>query len=111
LVAHAPDGKRWIYPLDGGDPQPLSAAITDSDSLVAWEADGKSLLVAQRGIPLQVWRVFLNSTRREPVRSFTPSDAGGIVAVAGPRFSADRKSYAYTYSRVLSDLYVVDGLK
>jgi hypothetical protein len=27
------------------------------------------------------------------------------------RFSADGKSYAYSIGRILSDLYVVDGLK
>jgi hypothetical protein len=33
------------------------------------------------------------------------------VTVGGLRFSADRKSYAYNYFRILSDLYVVDGLR
>ena len=45
------------------------------------------------------------------MRTFSPSDAAGVVVVADIRFSADRKSYAYYYFRILSDLYVVDGLK
>ncbi len=28
-----------------------------------------------------------------------------------PQFSRDLKSYAYTYQRITSDLYIVDGLK
>jgi hypothetical protein len=67
--------------------------------------------VAERGVPLKVVRVYLNSTRREDLRTFCPSDAAGGVAVAGIRFSADRKSYAYAHYRILSDLYVVDGLR
>jgi serine/threonine protein kinase/Tol biopolymer transport system component len=106
-----PGRKRWLYPLEGGDPQPLSAAFKPGDFAIDWEADGKSLLVGERGNPFKVSRVFLNSTRREEVRSFSPSDAAGIVTVGGVRFSADRKSYAYDYFRILSDLYVVDGLR
>jgi hypothetical protein len=61
--------------------------------------------------PAKVTRVYLNSTRREDVRPFFPSDAGGIVSVTAVRLSADRKTYAYSYYRILSDLYVVDGLR
>jgi eukaryotic-like serine/threonine-protein kinase len=111
LLAVDAEGKRWLYPLEGGDPQPLSAALNDDDILIDWEADGKSLLVGKRGVPFKVMRVYLGSTRREDVRSFSPSDAAGIVTVGGVRFSADRKAYAYSYFRILSDLYVVDGLR
>jgi Tol biopolymer transport system component len=111
VLTVGPDRKRWIYPVEGGDPQPLGATLSDAEAVVDWEPDGKSLLVAQPGNPLVVWRVFLNSTRRERLKTLAPSDAAGVVTVGGPRFSNDRKSYAYTYFRILSDLYVVDGLK
>jgi len=111
LLAIDPAGKRWLYPLDGGEPQAVTAAFREGDAPIEWETDGKSLLVADRGIPLRVVRLYLNSTRREDVRTFSPSDAAGVAAIAGIRFSADRKSYAYSYYRILSDLYVVDGLR
>jgi hypothetical protein len=102
--------KRWLYPLAGGDPQPVLASLKDTETVVAWEPDGKSLLVGERGFPFKLSRVFLNSQQREEVRTVSPSDAAGIVTLGGIRFSADRKSYAYSYYRILSDLYVVDGL-
>jgi len=34
-----------------------------------------------------------------------------VQSMPGLRFSADVKSYAYSTGRILSDLYVVDGLK
>ena len=111
LLVRDPERKRWLYPLEGGDPKPLAAALKDSETPIDWESDGQSLLVGERGFPIKVSRVFLNSTRREDVRSFAPSDAAGIVSLGGVRFSADRKSYAYDYFRILSDLYVVDGLR
>jgi eukaryotic-like serine/threonine-protein kinase len=103
--------KRWLYPLAGGDTQPVSAVLKDTETVLSWEPDGKSVLVGERGFPFNVWRVYLNSTRRDEVRTVSPSDAAGIVTLGGIRFSADRKNYAYSYYRILSDLYVVDGLR
>jgi eukaryotic-like serine/threonine-protein kinase len=111
VLAVDPENKRWLYPLAGGDPQAVSAALKGNDAVLTWEADGQSLLVGERGFPYKVSRVYLNSTRREEVRTVSPSDAAGIVTIGGVHFSADRKSYAYSYYRILSDLYVVDGLR
>ena len=111
VLALDAQNKRWLYPLAGGDPQPVSAALKDTETVVSWEPDGQSVLVGERGFPFKVSRVYLNSTRRDEVRTVSPSDAAGIVTLGGIRFSADRKSYAYSYYRILSDLYVVDGLR
>jgi len=111
VLALDSQNKRWLYPLAGGDPQPVTAALRDSDMVLAWEPDGQSLLVGERGFPFKVSRVYLNSTRRDVVRTVSPSDAAGVVSLGGIRFSPDRKSYAYSYYRILSDLYVVDGLR
>jgi chromate transporter len=35
----------------------------------------------------------------------------GVQGITSIRFSADGKSYTYSVGRILSDLYVVDGLK
>jgi len=39
-----------------------------------------------------------------------PADAGGVSRI-GPLPTPSGESYAYSYSRTLSDLYIVDGLK
>jgi hypothetical protein len=79
---------------------------------VKFEPDGKSVLIAQRGVPTKISRVFHDGGRREAVRDITPPDPAGVLAVMDDiRFSADDKSYAYSYFRVMSDLWVVDGLK
>jgi hypothetical protein len=53
----------------------------------------------------------VEANRRELAKQVTPSDVAGVQSVSTVLFSADRESYAYTYYRVLSDLWVVDGLK
>jgi heme oxygenase len=67
--------------------------------------------VAERSIPVKILRVFLGTNRREEVRQISPSDPAGVQSIPYVVFSADEKSYAYSYYRVLSDLWVVDGLR
>jgi len=40
-----------------------------------------------------------------------PADPTGIVALFGLRIARDGRSFAHSYGRVLSDLFVVEGLK
>jgi len=51
------------------------------------------------------------SGRRSTVRSLSPADAAGIVSVDFITLSADARVYAYSYRRMLSALYQVDGLR
>jgi hypothetical protein len=44
-------------------------------------------------------------------KSFGDDLKAGIASVGGPRFSADCQAYAYVYDQVLSEAYVVKGLK
>jgi serine/threonine protein kinase/Tol biopolymer transport system component len=111
LLAVDAQRKRWLYPLEGGEPKPFSTSLNDNEAVVRFEPGGKSMLVAQRGVPAKVFRVLLDTGRREEILQITPPDPAGVLTVMGIHFSADQKSYAYSYYRVLSDLWVVDGLK
>jgi hypothetical protein len=111
VLARDPERKRWLYPLDGGDRQPFTITLAPGDEVIDWEKDGKTILVQRAGVPAKVLRAYLDSSKLEEVKVFSPSDPAGVVTVGGVRFSSDRKSYAYDYFRILSDLYVVDGLK
>jgi len=90
---------------------PFPVNLDADDLVIRFEPDGKSILVRRRGVPAKIERVFLNSGRREAVRQISPSDPAGVRSIAAVHFSADGKSYAYSYYRTLSDLWVVDGLK
>lgn len=73
--------------------------------------DGKALRVRSRTVPVQISRLDLATGKRELWKEIAPADPAGVDAVFQIKFSADEKSYAYSVSRQLSDLYVVDGLK
>ena len=100
-----------LYPLAGGEPKAVPNQTGRKRRIVRFEPDGKSVLVAQRGVPDQDFPRLPRRGRREEIREITPPDPAGVMAVMAIRFSADDKSYAYSYFRVMSDLWVVDGLK
>ena len=76
-----------------------------------WTPDGKSILVGKREVPARVFVVNLASGERRLMQSFMPADPTGLFGNSSPTFSSDPKKYVYSYQRITSDLYIVDGLK
>jgi Tol biopolymer transport system component len=111
FLARAPDGKPVAYPIEGGEPTDL-AGFETGDVPVGWTADDRALFVQRAGAPgAKIDRLDLATGRREPWREILPSDATGVVRVSSIFVSPDGTFYAYAYSRVLSNLYLVEGLK
>jgi Tol biopolymer transport system component len=111
VAVRGPDQRRYLYPLEGGEPTPIPG-VTEDDTPYSWTGDGKFLYVAQRrDLPRKVDRVEVATGRRERWKELRPQDAAGVVSVGGIRVTPDSRYYVYTYSRTLSDLYLVEGLK
>jgi eukaryotic-like serine/threonine-protein kinase len=112
-VLLARDAKRqlWLYPIAGGDPQKVTWDVNKDDRPLRFLADGKGLLVADHNVPAVVSRIDLATGHREVWKEIAPADPAGVESIVSLKFSADGKSYAYSTMRVLSDLFVVDGLK
>jgi hypothetical protein len=76
-----------------------------------WSADGRFIYVWNPSeLPFRVSRVELATGRREPWKTITPQDPAGIYN-ADLMLTPDGKSYAYNAKRMLSDLYLVQGLR
>jgi hypothetical protein len=110
VVVKDDHGSAEIYAVGGGAPTPVPH-LNAGDVVVQWSVDGHALLVAHRdGLPWVVERLDLVSGRRTPAMTIRPHEASGLrLSVFG--ISRDAKYYVHTYARLLSDLYVVDGLK
>ncbi|MEK7282856.1 MAG: hypothetical protein AAB249_03520, partial [Acidobacteriota bacterium] len=104
-------GAPLIFPADGGEPRPVpGAAPGDIPSI--WSSDGRSLFVVVRTSPgARVDRLDLATGRRTSVKTLMPADRAGLIDIAFVGLSADARSYVYSYRRVLSTLYLVDGLR
>lgn len=110
VAATDPEGAVTIYPVSGGDPIPVPSTQPGEEP-VQWTADGNSLLVARRELRGRVFVVNVASGERKLFGSFMPADPTGLFGNNAPYFSTDLKSYVWTYQRITSDLYIVDGLK
>ena len=109
-VVLGPDRKTYLYPIEGGEPT-LISGLTADDTPIGWSADGGVLYFYRRGeLPARVFRLGLQTGRKELWRELMPSDSAGVTAIAPPYLTPDGKFCVYSCVRTLSNLYVVEGL-
>ena len=111
VAAIAPDKRIMILPIAGGATR-LVPGIEPEETFLRWTADGRGAYVGNlRKTPTTVYRLDLETGRREGLRTFAPPDPAGVTNVAPVLLSADGKSYVYSYRRILDDLFVVTGVR
>jgi Tol biopolymer transport system component len=128
LCATSPDGSEFavkegttgrglIYSLRGGSPRviPGVAASTSRDFPLQWSADGRSLYVqattdTEREAVIDL--VDVQTGARKPWKHLTASDPASFFSFEPDiRINRDGTAYAYSCSRFLTDLYVVDNVR
>ncbi len=111
VVSTNVEGQVMLYPVAGGPPRPLEG-LEPGEEPLRWSRDGRFLFVRRRGgIPVQIDRLNLSTGRREPWAELAPADRAGVISISAVFLSSDGRSHAYTYQRLLSELYLVEGLK
>jgi Tol biopolymer transport system component len=106
-------GGYVLRPVAGGDARPIRGLLPNDD-LIQWSADGRFLYVRGAGdSTLEFFRVNLSTGRRELWKRIEPADPVGWIGIqpAAVRMTPDGKSYAYSYWKTLTELYLVDNLK
>ncbi len=110
VLVKAPDSTCYLLPIGGGEPTSLPNLLPQ-DTPVGWTADAGTIYLRKgTGIPARIVRHHLATGREETWRDLIPEDPAGVTAVRGkptPRGDA----YAYTFNRLLSTLYLVEGLR
>jgi Tol biopolymer transport system component len=110
-VVTGPDQRQYLYPLAGGEPQAIPD-LTAQDRVEAWTGDGKSIVVHRRGeLPVRVYLMDPVSGKKTLWKELMPLDTAGLGDIGGVMVGKDGKSYAYGAGWILSDLYLVQGLK
>jgi Tol biopolymer transport system component len=110
VAAVDPDGKLVFYSVEGGEPESIPGA-REGDRVVRWTLDGKSLLISTLAAPNAIDELDISTGKRKPYRIMAVPDGIAAQDVGSPIFAADFKSYVYAYTRIGSDLYVVEGLR
>jgi DNA-binding winged helix-turn-helix (wHTH) protein len=113
LLARTPGGAgRWqLHPIAGGPPQPVS--LNTRDRPLAFTPDGRALFVtpwSETG-PVVVERVDLSTGERSRWKEVQVEDKAGAGPMMPIAITPDGQSYAYSVHRVLSELYLVRGLR
>jgi Tol biopolymer transport system component len=120
--ASSPDGK-WLavtgpqrdlslLSVDGTAPARPVRGWTRGATVLQWSGDSQSLfLTTETELPMSIRRLDLQTGGTELVKTLVPPDTAGVQTIAAPIVTRDGRTYAYTYIRLLGDLYVAEGIK
>ena len=114
------DGKRFFAVAGEGELRVYDAATLEptasfplevDEAPVRWNADGTAIYLSVRGaVPVRTTRLDLANGRRDPELEIAPLDPTGVFGGRTIALSADGQSYATTFTRLMTELYVVRGL-
>jgi hypothetical protein len=110
VVAVGSDGKQAVMRVSDGESTPIPG-LQDGELIVQWFTDSRSVLAARGGgQPWQIDRLDLSSGQRTPALVVRAPDRAGlrlsVLAIA-----PDAQHYVHSYSRLLTDLFLVHGLR
>jgi len=113
VAVTGPDGKWGVWPLDGSGLR-LIPGLDSKYYVSDWAPDGASVYALssqQRQGAAKVYRVNTVTGKMDFWKTFGAELPAGGGGVGGPRFSNNGSAYAYVYDQVLTEAYVVRGLK
>ncbi|MCA1625910.1 MAG: protein kinase [Acidobacteria bacterium] len=117
----SPDGKQvaiinsekriCLYGIEDSKRE-LLPDLTADYLVVGWSGDGSYLFIRERGqVPAIVYRYELATAKTEEWLRLMPQDKTGVHEILRVLLTPDGKSYAYSYVRDLSDLFLIEGLQ
>jgi hypothetical protein len=99
-----------LYPLDGGPPRAIAGLLPGEE--FSWTADPRFVYAyQQKSTPVRIYRLNILNGQRQLFKEISPSDETGLCNMTQILFSPNGRAYVYGYTRLLSELYMVSGLK
>jgi hypothetical protein len=108
-VLQGADGIAKQWPIEGGEPIPIPE-LHPEDQPLTYTEDGKALFVAGRSVPVNIERLELETGDRTPWITVAPTDRAGL-RYALATISPNGRYWAMTTAKLLTDLYIVEGLR
>jgi hypothetical protein len=110
VIARGPDGVLAAWPVSGGPPEPVKG-LTEDAVPIEYAEDGKAVFVGHRtDTGWSVRRLDIATGRETPWRDITATDQAGI-RLSQLYITPNGRYYVHSYSRLLVDLYVAQGLR
>ena len=111
VLACCNNHRPWLYDLKSGEAEEAQG-LTEDDLPTQWTPDGHSVYVMEKSPnPLKISLVNVSSGQRTAWKEIAPSDPSGVLSVDNFHVTPDGKTYIYSVRRVVSDLFLVKGLK
>ncbi|HNJ39885.1 MAG TPA: winged helix-turn-helix domain-containing protein [Acidobacteriota bacterium] len=110
IVVNDASRNRFWFSVETGEMRPFPV-LEPHTGIICWSADGRSLFLVQGENPLRISRFDIETGHKEFLREIQYFDQAGLISMIPILYSADGKSYAYTYVRKLSNLYLLDGVR
>jgi serine/threonine protein kinase/dipeptidyl aminopeptidase/acylaminoacyl peptidase len=111
LLARDTSEKKALYPLAGGDPRSVPG-LEHEDRVIRWAGDADSLYIFRdRERPIRIYKLNLSTGRKELAKEIMPGDSAGLLGTVDVLLTPDGKECVYAFTRRLSDLYLVKGLR
>ncbi len=111
VVGVGPNSSVAIYPIGEGSPRAIPG-LQAGFLPVQWSSDGSVLYGYHTGeLPSRIYKVKIETGQQTIVQQLRPGVPAGVVMVAPVQVSRDGTRFAYSYSQVLSVLYLITGLQ
>jgi serine/threonine protein kinase len=111
VMGVGPNSAIAIYPIGEGSPR-LIPGLEAGFLPVQWSSDGSLLYGYHTGeLPSRVYKVEIDTGKQTMLQQLRPGVPAGVVMVAPVQISRDGTRFAYSYSQVLSVLYLISGLR
>ncbi len=105
------DQKLALYSLQSHTSRTLAGSQPDDD-VVNWTPDGRAIYLHHApDIPIRIYRLDLASGKREVFRDLPTPDLAGVELSGEVSLTPDGRTWALSYGRTLSQLYVADGMR
>lgn len=99
-----------VFRLDGGSSTPFPG-MEKNDTPIQWSRTSDSIFVYDSQVlPAKVYKIGISDGHRTLFKEIMPPDRAGVASIRAIRISPDEKTYAYTYTRLIATLYLIDGI-
>jgi eukaryotic-like serine/threonine-protein kinase len=100
-----------IYAIDDGAVE-VVPGTNAGYTMIGWAGDGQAIYVYRIGdIPVVVSRLELETGAVRPFMTLGSIDRAGLWRIHPVRVTPDGRSYTYSSSHLLSDLYLIEGVR
>jgi hypothetical protein len=99
-----------IHSLAGDRPRLVD--VEPDDVVLGWSGDDRGLLVYNRdSLPARLARLDIETGERRLIHELSPADRSGVTGIPTLVTTPDARAYAYNYTRVLDELFLIEGLE